>query len=62
MKFINWLDGKKTAIAAFYNSVTWPAMLIVFDNAPEPWMVKANLIIGLVLVFVGIGHKAIKSK
>lgn len=61
MKFINWLNGKKTAIAAFYNSVTWPAMLILFDNAPDPMLVKANMIIGLMLTFLGVGHKIQKA-
>ena len=61
MEVIEYFNGKKTAIAAFYNSATWPALLIVFDNAPEPWMVKTNLIIGLMLTFAGLGHKAVKS-
>lgn len=61
-KLLDFFNGKKTAIAAFYNSVTWPAMLIVFDNNPEAWMVKTNLVVGLILVFIGVGHKVVKGK
>ncbi len=61
MKFINWLDGKKSVIAAFYNAVTWPAILIWFDNTPPEGLVKANMIAGMILLFIGAGHRAVKS-
>lgn len=60
MKFWNWLDGKKTIIAAFYNAVTWPSVMIFFDNSPPDMVVKVNMIIGLILMFIGVGHKMIK--
>lgn len=60
-RFWKWLSGKKTIIATFYNSVTWPAIMVIAENTPPNWLVKVNIVVGLILTFVGLGHKIIKK-
>lgn len=57
----NWFDGKKTVIAAFYMAVTWPTIMIIFDNEPSDVLIKVNMIIGISLTFLGLGHKLVKK-
>jgi len=57
----NWLNGKKTVIAAAYWGIAIPAIPILFPEGAPPEAEKAIAIIGLVLTYLGLTHKTIKS-
>ena len=62
MKLLKLINGKKTIFAAFYNTVAWPAIMIIYNNDAPDYLIKANMIIGLILTFIGLGHKGIKAR
>jgi len=58
MKFINWLNGKKVILAGMYWGVAVPVIAIVH---PAAEITKAVEIVGLLLTYAGLGHKAVKK-
>jgi hypothetical protein len=56
-----WLNGKKTVIAEFYWTALAGINLIWFPNGLPPTMNKIYLSIGVILTFIGLGHKAAKK-
>lgn len=61
MKFLNYLNGKKTAIAAGYNTAVPLLFAIYFGNGVPEIAMKIHLTIGVIFTIFGLGHKAIKA-
>lgn len=59
-KFWKALDGKKTGIAAAYWGIVLPILPIIYDSGIPDNIEKATKVIGLVLTYLGLGHKAMK--
>lgn len=60
-KFWAWLDGKKTAIAAFYWGAGGLIIMVWFPQGlPYPYN-KINLTVGITLSALGLGHMAVKA-
>ena len=57
-----WLDGKKSVIARFYWTALASLILVWFPEGLPPLPNKTYLTIGILLTFVGLGHKALKKK
>lgn len=57
----NWLNGKKTTIAAIYWTVMLPLVKIIYENGVPDDVEKILGAIGLVLAYVGLGHKIVKN-
>jgi hypothetical protein len=57
----NWLDGKKTIIAASFWTVVLPTLNAIYPNGIPTTLNKTTIIIGTFLGSVGLGHKAIKK-
>jgi hypothetical protein len=55
------LDGKKTFIATLWWTVTVPAIAILWPEHVPAFISKTQQLVGLMLSFIGIGHKAAKS-
>lgn len=60
-KFLAWLNGKKTAIAAGYWSLAVPILQIAYPNGAPTDLNKSMAIVGVVLTAIGLGHKAVKE-
>lgn len=58
----NWLNGKKTALAAAYWALTaTPIINELFDGEPPESVVKWVKVAGWLLTALGLGHKAAKG-
>jgi hypothetical protein len=58
-----YLDGKKTAIASIYWTISTLVIPIWFPMglSADTVLYKLNLSIGTLLTFAGLGHKAYKT-
>jgi hypothetical protein len=62
MKFLKWIDGKKTIFAEFYWTALAGINLIWFPDGMPTVYNKVYLSIGIFFTFIGLGHKAFKSR
>jgi hypothetical protein len=60
-KFWEYINGRKTTIACVYWSFMVPALAIIYPTGIPSNINKANLIIGLALSALGLGHKVVKN-
>lgn len=58
----NWLNGKKTIIAAIYWLVIMPLLTILYPAGLPIMLLKITTMIGAGLSLIGLSHKFIKNK
>jgi hypothetical protein len=57
----NWLDGKKTKLAAAYWAIAIPSIYILYPNGAPDALNKTIGIIGIILSASGLGHGIVKD-
>lgn len=66
MKYIKlvwqWLDGKKTGLAAMYWGAVMPSLLVMYPEGVPANINKWVTITGFFLTAAGLGHKWYKTK
>ena len=62
MNIWKWLNGKKTTIAAVYNTAVPLIFQIWFADGVPDMVMKVHLTIGALFTVLGLGHKFVKSQ
>jgi hypothetical protein len=60
--FWQWLDGKKTVVAAIYWSVVMPALAVLYPAGVPSGVNRWVSAAGVVLTALGLGHKWYKGE